>query len=314
MKKNKAIVLVDSSYWMYYTLFGSISEFQKKDPVEASYWLKPAEEVDQKNLPDILGCDAFKRILKKFVMKRCETIDWHLKGHFQNELDCIDKIDIVFAMDDFTKNSFRKDLYPQYKAQRKLTPKQFDIFKVRNYIFDVIFKELELEQKYGYKFISVGGAEADDVIATIVNKCSDDYMLKILIASDHDFVQLENIKQIDLFGKEVECKIGDIKVTPSEYLLGKILLGDGADNISKVFKGVGNKKVIGLIKDREKLKTMLKENAECARQYKLNKQLISFSEIPENLTKSICEKFNQIIYENEILNDNECSFANLEWL
>lgn len=313
MKKNKMLVCIDASYWMYYTVFGSISEFQKKSPSEAAYWIKPAEEVDQKNLPDLLGCDTYKRILKKFVMKRCETIDWHLRGHFQNEIDTMDKIDIVFVMDDFTSKSFRKELYPQYKAQRKLVPKSYDMYKIRNYVFDVIFKELELEEKYGYKFISVAGAEADDIIAIAMNKCSDDYMIKVLFASDHDFVQLENVKQIDLFGKEVQCKIGNIEVTPQEYLLGKILLGDGADNIGKVFKGVGPKKAINLIRNKDKLKEMLKENAESARQYKLNKQLIAFSEIPEELSNRICEEFNKTVYSDDVLNDNS-GFANLEWL
>jgi 5'-3' exonuclease len=313
MKKNKMLVCVDASYWMYYTVFGSISEFQKKSPSEAAYWIKPAEEVDQKNLPDLLGCDAYKRILKKFVMKRCETIDWHLRGHFQNEIDAMDKIDIIFVMDDFTCKSFRKELYPQYKAQRKLIPKSYDMYKIRNYIFDVIFKELELEEKYGYKFISVVGAEADDIIAVAMNKCSDDYMIKVLFASDHDFVQLENVKQIDLFGKEVQCKIGNIEVTPQEYLLGKIILGDGADNIGKVFKGVGPKKAINLIRNKDKLKEMLKENVESTRQFMLNKKLISFSEIPEKLSNKIREEFNKIIYSDDVLNDNS-GFANLEWL
>lgn len=313
MKKNKMLVCIDASYWMYYTVFGSISEFQKKSPSEAAYWIKPAKEVDQKNLPDLLGCDTYKRILKKFVMKRCETIDWHLRGHFQNEIDTMDKIDIVFVMDDFTCKSFRKELYPQYKAQRKLVPKSYDMYKIRNYVFDVIFKELELEEKYGYKFISVAGAEADDIIAIAMNKCSDDYMIKVLFASDHDFVQLENVKQIDLFGKEVQCKIGNIEVTPQEYLLGKILLGDGADNIGKVFKGVGPKKAINLIRNKDKLKEMLKENAESARQYKLNKQLIAFSEIPEELSNRICEEFSKTVYSDNVLNDNS-GFANLEWL
>lgn len=313
MKKNKALVVVDASYWWYYTMYGAVSEFQKKAKDEASYWLKPAEETDQKNLPDLLGCDTFKRILKKFVMKRCETIDWQLKGHFQDELDCIDQIDIVFAMDDFTSNNFRKALYPAYKAQRKLVPKQFDSFKVRNYVFDVIFKELELEEKFGYKFISVSGAEADDVIATIFNKCADDYILRVLFASDHDFIQLKDVNQLDLFGKKVECKIGKEEVTPDEYLLGKILLGDGADNIGKVFKGVGQKKVMALIKDRSKLKELLKENQEAARQYKLNKKLISFSEIPKELTDKICEKFNTTMYENDVIN-NDKGFGNLDWL
>lgn len=132
--------------------------------------------------------------------------------------------------------------------------------KVKRYIYDVIFKELELEEKYGYKFISVPGAEADDIIAVAMQKCSDNYDLKVLIASDHDFVQIDGISQIDLFGKRVECKIGKEEVTPQEYLLGKILLGDGSDNIKKVFSGIGQKRVIGLIRDKDKLKSLLKED------------------------------------------------------
>jgi 5'-3' exonuclease len=312
MKKNKMLVICDASYWWYVVLWGAIAEFYKKHPSDANYWLKPAEETDQNNLPDILGCDSFKRILKKFVMKRCETIDWHLKGHFRDEIDFVDTIDIVFAMDDFTKNSFRKDIYPAYKAQRKLVPKQFDIYKVRNYVFDVIFEELELKEKFGYKFIAVPGAEADDIIATIINKCSDDYIYKVLFASDKDFMQLENVKQIDLFGKDVQCKIGKEILTPKEYLLAKILLGDKADNIDKVFKGVGEKKVIALIKDTNKIYEKLKENKSAFDQYNLNKKLISFDNIPDKLSNDICETFNKMMYKNEILNDN--SFANLEWL
>lgn len=313
MKKNKALVIVDASYFMYYLVFGAVTEFKKKASKEASYWLKPAEETDQKNLPDLLGSDTFKRILKKFVMKRCETIDWHLKGHFQNEIDYIDQIDTVFAMDDFTANSFRKTLYPAYKAHRKFVPKQFDIFKIRSYVFDVIFKELELEEKFGYKFISVPGAEADDIIATIINKCSDDYMLKVLFASDHDFVQLEGVKQLDMFGKEITSKIGKTEVSHSEYLLGKILLGDGSDNIPKVFPKVGEKRVISIIRDRARLKKMLKENQAAAYQYKLNKKLIAFSEIPKELTDKIVEAANVALYSNDVINDAG-TFGNLEWL
>lgn len=313
MKKSKALVIVDFSYWTYYTIYGAIYEFQKKARDEYDYWLKPAKETDQTNLPNLLNCDTFKRILKKFVMKRCETIDWQLKGHFQDQLDCIDKIDIVFAMDDFTNNSFRKNLYPAYKAQRKLAPKQFDIYKVKNYIYDVIFKELELEDKYGYKFISIPGAEADDIIAVAMSKCSDNYELKVLFSSDHDFIQLEGINQLDLCGKKVECKIGKTEVTSSEYLLGKILLGDNSDNIDKVFKGVGQKKVIALIKDKNKLKLMLMENQEAARQFQLNKKLISFSEIPEDLVKTISEAFNKAVYNNDVINEDN-GFSNIAWL
>ena len=57
---------------------------------------------------------------------------------------------------------------------------------------------------------------------------------------------------------------------------------------------------------------MLKENAESARQYKLNKRLIAFSEIPKELSDRIYEQFNKTVYSNDTLNDN--AFANLEWL
>lgn len=317
MKRSKALVMVDASYWMYYTVFGAVAEFKKKAPEEASCWLKPAEEVDQTCLPDLLGCETFKRILKLFVMKRCETIDWHLKGHFQDKLDSIDDIDIVFAMDDFTSKSFRKALYPQYKAQRKLVPHQFDTSKVRHYVFNVIFKELELAEKHGYRFLSVPGAEADDVIAVAMQDCADEYDLKVLFASDHDFVQLDGVKQIDLFGRTVECKIAGIEVTPQEYLLGKLLLGDTSDNISKVFKGVGPKRVIALIRDREKLKSMLKESQDSAHRYMLNKKLIAFSEIPIELRASIKEAFSKAVWRECDMNGSANSqqlFANLEWL
>ena len=312
--KNKALVAVDASYWYYVTMFRAVSDFQKKDSVEASIWLKPANEVDQNNLPNILNCSSFKRILKNTVMKKCEVIDWYLKNNYQDKIDLVDKIDIIFAMDDFTSRSFRHKLYPGYKAHRKLIPRQFDMLKVRNYVFNVLFKELELEDKYGYKFISVDGAEADDIIATAMSKCSADYMLKVLFASDHDFIQLENVNQINLLGKEVECKIADCEVTPQEYLLGKILLGDSSDNISKVFKNYGPKKVLNLIHNKEKLKSMLQEDQNAAHQFQLNKKLISFNEIPKDLSDKISEKINKALYENEFLNDNLKMFGNLEML
>lgn len=313
IKKSKALVCVDASYWQYFTMYGAVSEFKKNNRGEAELWLKPAKETDQSNLPNLLNCESFKRILKKFVMKRCETLDWLLRSNFQEQIDLVDKIDFVFAMDDFTSNNFRKQLYPGYKAQRKLVPKQFDAPKIRNYVFDVIFKELELEQKYGYKFISVPGAEADDVIAVMFQRCADDYQLKVLFASDHDFSQLEGVNQMNLYGKDVKPVIDSIEVSPKDYLLSKILLGDSADNISKVFKGIGQKKVMKLIFDKSKLKSMLKEDQAAAYQFQLNKKLIAFSEIPKCLSDKIAEEVSKALYSNDVLNDN-VEFANLQML
>lgn len=301
---NSILVITDFSYWMYFTLFGAAAQFQRKYPQEASIWIKDPKDVDQKNLPNLLNCDTYKRLLKQYVMKRLETIEGLTKANYQDEIDSADKIDIVFAVDDKLTNNFRKNLYAGYKAQRVITPKSYNIQAIKDYIVNVIFKELEVEETYNYHLISVEGAEADDVIACICKNLAKDYKRTILYASDHDFIQLKNIDQYDLHGKKVECKIGDIEVTPDEYLLGKILLGDSADNIQKVFPRVGPKKVIKLIKDKSQLKQKLLENQDSTKQFLLNKKLISFKFIPKDLEKHIVEFVSKKLYKNEVLNSH----------
>ena len=299
---KKLLVCIDGSYWLYFTAFGAVAEFQRSNASLASVWIKPAEECDQSNLPNLVNCEEFKVILKKMAMKRLETIEWIVKSNLQDQVDMASGIDFLFAMDDRVSYSFRKKLYPEYKAQRLLTPKSYNIYAIKKYITDVIFKELEVEKNYDYHMISVEGAEADDVIACICRNIAKDYMLTILYASDHDFIQLEGIKQYNLFGQKVECKVGDVEVTPKEYLLSKILLGDGADNISKVFSGVGPKKVLKLIKDKDLLKKKLSESQSAAKQFLTNKKLISFDFIPKELEQHIVEVASKKLYENEVIN------------
>lgn len=301
-RKNKILVCVDLSYWLHYTVFGSVAEFMKKHPDEAAIWIKDPEEVDQKNLPDLLNCETFKRILKRFVMRRLETIDWQLKGHFQDQIDIAEGVDFIFAMDDYLKNNFRKEIYPEYKAHRKLTKRSYNNYKIHDYVLNVLFKELDAEGNYGYHIVKVPGAEGDDVIATLFREFKGQYMLNVLFASDRDFVQLEGVHQLNLFGKEVECKLGDEAVTPKEFLLAKVLMGDGADNISQVFERVGAKKALKLVRDKAALKQRLKEDADAVARFKLNEKLISFDFIPKDLTEKIVEAINVELYKNEVIN------------
>ena len=76
----------------------------------------------------------------------------------------------------------------------------------------------------------------------------------------------------------------------------KILLGDVSDNIPKVFDKVGPKKALKLIHDNAALKAKLKENQASAKQFKMNKQLICFSEIPKELKDKILEKVNEKVF------------------
>jgi 5'-3' exonuclease len=303
-RKSKILVVIDGSYWLYVTLFSAISDFQKKCPLEAGVWIKDADSVDQKNLPDLTLCEPFKRILKKAVMKKCEAIDWMLKNNFQDEIDTADGIDFVFAQDDKVSNSFRKKLYPEYKANRRLIKKSYDTYKIQRYIIDVLFKELKIEERYSYHLVKVPNAEGDDVIATIFRDFGKEYMLNVLFASDRDFVQLDNVTQINMQGKIVECKLGEEPVTHKEYLLGKIIMGDSSDNITKVFPKIGVKRAFNLIRNKDELRKRLKESQEAASQYELNKKLISFDEIPSDLVNTIKDSVSKVLYREEAINSN----------
>ena len=302
-KKDRFLEVVDGSYFSYFVLFGEVSEFQKRMPDVAATWIKPPEEVDQAHLPDLLNCEEFKKILKQFTMKRLETVDWIAKENFQDEIDMASGVDIIFAMDDRVSYSFRKKLYPEYKAQRALVKRSFQLQPIKDYITNVLFKELEVEEKHGYRLVKVEGAEGDDVIATTLMNFKDKYLAAMLVASDHDFLQIDGVREFDLFGREAKRDLGGEEVSADDYLLGKILMGDKSDNIKQVFPKCGPKTALKWTKDKSALKTTLKESQDASSRYLLNKKIISFKEIPSELTEAILEKVNAALYTSEPIND-----------
>lgn len=299
---KKFLIVIDASYFEYTALFGSVREFCELHPDEANAWIKPVEECDQDNLPNLLNCDLYKKILKKFVMRRLEAVDSIAKENFQDEIDEADAIDIVFAMDDKLSHSFRKELYPEYKAHRALVKRQYQVYPIKDYIVDVIFKELDVEHEHGYHLVKVDGAEGDDVIATTLMKLGSNYIGKLLIASDRDFLQIDGIREFDLFGKEAKRDLGGEEVSANDFLIGKILMGDRSDNIKQVLSRCGPKTALKWTKDKPALKKMLKEDHSLASRYLLNKKIISFADIPVELSNKIMETVNKSLYENRITN------------
>lgn len=289
---NKILVCIDGSYFMYYCLFGAVNRFMTNYKEEANVLIKNAEETDQQNLPSLLVSNNFKKELKNSVIKRCEFIDYILKRNFQDEIDSCSSIDIVFALDDSLNKSFRKTTYPDYKAQRKLVKRSYSTSDLQQYILNVIFPELDVVNQFGYCKVKVTGAEGDDVIACTLTAL-DDYMLKILFASDKDFLQLENVKQFDLRGKEIlpeiKFKNETVLVEPSQFLLMKILMGDAADNIPSIGERFGLVKSYKMSSNRDELKQFLKENKSAAERFIINRNLIDFKHIPQELKTTIVE-------------------------
>ena len=305
IKTDDILVCIDGSYFIYYVIFGAVKEYISKNSEEASILIKDPEEVDQSNFPDILVSDSFKRELKKNLIKRFETVDWLLKQNFQDQIDLANDIHYLFAMDDFVSRSFRRNIYPEYKAQRSQVKKAYDVYKIKDYIMDVLIPELDIAKKFNYNFLKANGAEGDDLIAWIMmshdgKSETDKYFLKILIASDKDFLQIPGIHQYDLSGREmkpnVKVKGETIDLNPGMFLLQKIIMGDSADNIPAIGEKIGPVKAYKLASDHEKLKSFLLENQDAAKQFKLNRELIDFKKIPDELQEKLKSTVDPVVY------------------
>lgn len=304
-RENRILVAMDVSNFEYVTINAAFNKWRELYPEDSNHILPP-KETDQNNLPNILNIGSFRKVLSMTTQQKLESLNWIIKNNHQNEIDISEGIDIVCTEDSHINNNFRKQKYPEYKAQRKLVPKSYNVSIIKEYIQDVLFKELEVEEKLGFRIVKVDGCESDDIIAILMKKY-DDYMCRILISSDKDFLQLDNIHQYDWWGNKIERKIKnheDFEMNSKEFLLWKILRGDISDNIKNVFPKYGDVKSYKLVKNKVLLKQMLCESQEAINRYKLNKFLIDFRSIPidieEKISKILDEKM-CIISKNEIV-------------
>lgn len=235
-------------------------------------------------------------------MGKLQQIEGIAKERFGDEIDSCERIDVVFACDDKLRRSFRLDLYPQYKANRLTAKRSYRLDTIKDYIRNVLYKELRLEEDHGYRFVTAEGAEGDDVIAVFMRHFAKDYAGSILISSDRDFLQLENVREFDLFGKEAERRLGGEEVSAQDFLLGKILTGDKSDNIPQVLLRCGPKTALALVRDKAELKRRLVESADAAERYRLNKKMIAFSEMPAELVERTKKAISEALYSEDVLN------------
>ena len=200
--------------------------------------------------------------------------------------------ELILCCDD--RKSWRKELFPNYKAARKKgrttadTDWQ-DLYDKLNLL------KLELIEWFPYKVLQVDKAEADDVIAVLVGLTNE---RTLILSSDKDFIQLHhfNVRQYSPIQKKfVE---GDAKWSLHEKLI-KGDVGDGVPNIlsdDNVFIDEGRrqkpitKKKIEAWFDLEP--EMFCDN-EMLRNLNRNRQLIDLGEVPESICINITKQFNE---------------------
>ena len=151
------------------------------------------------------------------------------------------------------RKTFRSDLYPEYKANRKPAPEDLhpQVLRVRS-----------LCETWGIPVIGVVGVEADDVIATLVERHAeaDDLEIKI-VSKDKDLQQLitPHVAMIDVHKDEI-IDLAGLKetkgITPEQVIDMLALMGDNVDNVPGV-PGVGPKTAAKLINQYGSLDELL---------------------------------------------------------
>jgi DNA polymerase-1 len=164
-----------------------------------------------------------------------------------------DQIVVVF---DARGPTFRHQLFDAYKANRESQPEdlsaQFPIIR-------------ELIEAHRLPIVTVPDFEADDVIATLVDRAPDDASI-VILSTDKDLMQLvsprvtllDGVKDRRYGPAEVEERFG---VPPERILDLRSLVGDPSDNIPGV-KGIGEKGAAKLIGEFETLENLIERRDE----------------------------------------------------
>jgi len=156
-----------------------------------------------------------------------------------------EKPDYIAVALDGPEKTFRHEAYDNYKVQRPEMPD--DLAQQLPYITEII-------HALGIPILQVPGYEADDAIATLVERLKAERYVGIIVTSDKDLLQLvddtnlvytlDPMKDYFVYDEAgVEEKWG---VKPDKIVEILSIMGDSVDNIPGV-KGIGPKGALELI-------------------------------------------------------------------
>jgi hypothetical protein len=201
--------------------------------------------------------------------------------------------EIIIACDN--RKYWRREIFPHYKASRKKNRAASG--HDWNSIFECLHKiKEELKEHSPYKVIDVDGAEADDIIASLVMKYSPHQKVMIL-SSDKDFAQLQKFPSVDQYSPILKRYIKE--PLPSVQLKQMIIRGDKGDGVPNiltkddVFVVGGRQKPITEAKIINWLNQDPTEfcNEEMLRNYSRNESLIDLTKIPQTIVSEILDKY-----------------------
>lgn len=162
---------------------------------------------------------------------------------------------------DVSRETFRKEMFAEYKANRAKSP---DEFRSQLPLINNVIEALQITG------IGVKGFEADDVIATLAKQGEKKGMRVSILTGDRDAYQLVNDSITVLYARKGVSDIARMtpsavfekyELTPQQYPDFAALRGDPSDNLPSV-PSVGEKTAIKWIKQYGNLDELIKHASE----------------------------------------------------
>ncbi|ODS54215.1 MAG: DNA polymerase I [Agrobacterium sp. SCN 61-19] len=174
---------------------------------------------------------------------------------------------------DYSSTTFRKEIYPLYKANRSAPPEdlipQFGLIRHATRAFNLPCIETE-------------GFEADDIIATYARQAEAVGADVTIVSSDKDLMQLltANVHMYDAM-KDKQIGIPDViekwGVAPEKMIDLQAMTGDSTDNVPGI-PGIGPKTAAQLLEEFGDLETLLARAGEI-KQIKRRENIIANAEL-----------------------------------
>lgn len=207
----------------------------------------------------VLVIDSMNTFIRSFVMIMHTNSSGHhiggLTGFLKSvgfAIRLIKPTRVVFVFDGLGGSTAKRVLFPDYKANRKLTRlTNWDTFDNREEESDAITNQIVRLIHYlkclPVDLISVQKVEADDVIGHLTKILPEKV---VIMSTDQDFIQLvsDRVTVYNPFKKQFitpEFVKNKFKMSPLNYLNYKVLVGDVSDNVPGI-KGLGVKKAVKL--------------------------------------------------------------------
>jgi DNA polymerase-1 len=169
----------------------------------------------------------------------------------------------VAAAFDVSRQTFRSERYPEYKANRSSTPDEFhgqiDVTK-------------EVLAALGITVLAEPGFEADDLIATLATQAEKEGYRVLVVTGDRDSLQLVTDDVTVLYPRKgvseltrftPEAVVEKYGLTPAQYPDFAALRGDPSDNLPGI-PGVGEKTASKWISEYGSLQALV-DNADSVR-------------------------------------------------